>query len=754
MKTRVRAKVVGRVQGVGFRPTVYRYAMQFSLCGFVCNGPHGVTLEVEGDDNNVGAFFNCLTHEPPKQAVITDINTEVLSTKGYQNFQVIESEQQGRAAVHISPDLATCDDCLKDILDAKNRRCGHAFTNCTNCGPRFTIIRDMPYDRKRTTMAKFEMCEPCEHEHHNPRDRRFHAQPNTYKECGPTLQLRVAGGSTSDDADLAKTKELLHRGRIVAIKGIGGYHLACDALSAESIARLRSRKHRPHKPLAVMFRDIAAVKELCEVNEAEEAELLSAASPIVLLTRKLTETRLAKGISPDTNTVGAFLPYTPLHHLLLQDFPALVMTSGNLTDEPIISDEAELPTLLGPIADAALTHNRSIVHKCDDSVLRVVNGQRQFSRRARGFVPNPIRIAAPEAPHILAVGGELKNTFCLVRDGQAFLSQHIGDLKDYKTYSYFSCEVESWKHLMRIKPQVIAHDLHPGYLSTRFAAITRIPHKVGVQHHHAHIASVMAEHDLHDPVIGVALDGTGYGTDNTIWGGEFMVADRSDFERVAHFKAYRLPGGDKAVEEPWRMAVSVLTSEGLAEAGMQKFPAIKRRLVEKMANAGFNSPWTSSAGRLFDAVAAILGLCDVTSYEAQAAIRLESIADPRVTDRYPFTVQTWDRPWVLDFGPTIRTILTERRQGVAVGEISAKFHNTIADSVVHTCRFVRGQRDLNIVALSGGVFQNELLMRRTVEALRLQHFRVFTNTAVPLNDGGLALGQATVAVERVKRKCA
>ena len=341
-----------------------------------------------------------------------------------------------------------------------------------------------------------------------------------------------------------------------------------------------------------------------------------------------------------------------------------------------------------------------------------------------------------------------------MRDGQAFLSQHIGDLKDYKTYSYFSCEVESWKHLMRIEPQVIAHDLHPGYLSTRFAAITRISHKVGVQHHHAHIASVMAEHDLHDPVIGVALDGTGYGTDNTIWGGEFMVADRSDFERVAHFKAYRLPGGDKAVEEPWRMAVSVLTSEGLAEAGMQKFPAIKRRLVEKMTNAGFNSPWTSSAGRLFDAVAAILGLCDVTSYEAQAAIRLESIADPRVTDRYPFTVQTWDRPWVLDFGPTIRTILTERRQGVAVGEISAKFHNTIADSVVHTCRFVRGQRDLNIVALSGGVFQNELLMRRTVEALRLQHFRVFTNTAVPLNDGGLALGQATVAVERVKRKCA
>ena len=540
MKTRVRAKVVGRVQGVGFRPTVYRYATQFGLCGFVCNGPHGVTLEVEGDQSKVGAFFDCLTQEPPQQAVIADIKTEVLRTKGYRSFEVIESEQQGQAAVHISPDLATCDDCLKDILDAGNRRCGYAFNNCTNCGPRFTIIRDLPYDRDKTSMRQFTMCERCGREYHNPLDRRFHAQPNACEHCGPQLQLRVAGGTASDDVDLAKTTELLRRGRIVAIKGVGGYHLACDATSAESIARLRRRKHRPHKSLAVMFRDIAAVKKLCEVNEAEEAELLSTARPIVLLTRKLAETRLAKGISPDTNMVGAFLPYTPLHHLLLQDFDALVMTSGNLTDEPIISDEAELPTLLGPIADAALTHNRPIVHKCDDSVLRMVNGQRQFSRRARGYVPNPIRIAALGTPDLLAVGGELKNTFCLVRDGNAFLSQHIGDLKDYKTYDYYSCEVESWKQLMRIEPKVIAHDLHPGYLSTRFAALMPIPHKIGVQHHHAHIASVMAEHDLHEPVIGVAFDGTGYGTDDTIWGGEFMVGDRCDFERVAHFKQYRL----------------------------------------------------------------------------------------------------------------------------------------------------------------------------------------------------------------------
>lgn len=754
MKARVRAKVIGRVQGVGFRPTVFRYATKLGLCGYVRNTPEGVVIEVEGDALKIGAFFCQLVSAPPKQAVIHGIEKEFCDEKGYQQFEVVVSDHHGDASVQIPPDLATCDDCLRDLLDPTNHHHGYAFTNCTNCGPRFTIIRDLPYDRAKTSMARFTMCERCGSEYADPYDRRFHAQPDACETCGPQLQLCAADGLVSGDADLAKTKELLHRGRIVAIKGIGGYHLACDATSHEAVTRLRQRKHRPHKALAVMFRDIAAIKKYCDVTEAEEAELLSAACPIVLLRVRKGGWRLAPVISPDTNTLGVFLPYTPLHHLLFQDFEALVMTSANLTNEPIISDEEELSRVLGSIADAALTHNRSIVHKCDDSVLRVVNGQRQFSRRARGFVPNPIRIAAPGAPPVLAVGGELKNTFCLVRDGQAFLSQHIGDLKDYKTYSHFSCEIESWKRLMRVEPHVIAHDLHPGYLSTRFAAIARIPNKVGVQHHHAHIASVMAEHDLHDPVIGVALDGTGYGTDGTIWGGEFMVADRCDFERVAHFKAYRLPGGDKAVEEPWRMAVSVLTSEGLDESGMRKFPALKRHLVQKMINTGFNSPWTSSAGRLFDAVAAILGLCEVTSYEAQAAIRLESIADPRVTDRYPFGVQTGDRPWVLDFGPTLRAILAERHQGIAAGEISAKFHNTIAASLLYICRFVRGQRDLNDVALSGGVFQNELLLRRTVEALQSRHFRVFTNTAVPLNDGGLALGQAAVAVERMNRICA
>jgi hydrogenase maturation protein HypF len=741
MTTRIRAKIIGRVQGVGFRPTVYRYARQFGLAGFVCNGPHGVTLEVEGDDNKVGEFFNRLTHEPPRQAVIANIKTEVLSAKGYQSFEVVPSEPVGEVAVHIAPDLATCDDCRHDILDPKNRRYGYAFTNCTNCGPRFTIIRDVPYDREKTSMADFAMCEHCEHEYHQPSDRRFHAQPNACPICGPRLELRVSGGVATTDEPLAKAQELLRRGRTVAFKGLGGFHLACDALSGEAIARLRQRKQRPHKPFAVMFRDLATVKKFCDISEVEEAELLSVARPIVVV-----KGQLARQVSPDTGTVGALLPYTPLHHLLVKDFEALVMTSGNITDEPIISDNDELP-LLEPIAEAVLTHDRPIVHKCDDSVVRVVNGQRQFLRRARGFTPNPIRLAEA-SPQILAVGGELKNTFCLARDGQAFLSQHIGDLADYRTFETFTSEIAAWQRLMRVEPEVVAHDLHPDYLSTKFAEKFAGVVKVGVQHHHAHIASVMAEHNLHEPILGVALDGTGYGTDGTIWGGEFLVADRNDFERVAHFKQYALAGSEKAIEEPWRMAASVMLAENLCE------PTGKLELIHKMITAGFNSPLTSSAGRLFDAVAAMLGLCDITTYEAQAAVRLEAVADTNVRDIYPFAVAVQERPWTLDFGATLHAIFDDKRTGVPVSLMAGKFHNTVAAATVRVCRYVRGQRNINRVALSGGVFQNELLLRRTVEKLQAHQFEVFTNQEVPANDGGLALGQAAVACERMRRPCA
>ncbi|MBM3860071.1 MAG: carbamoyltransferase HypF [Verrucomicrobia bacterium] len=720
MKTRVQAKIVGRVQGVGFRPTVYRYATELGLAGFVRNDPQGVILEVEGEPENVNAFLDHLQAAPPPQAVITSVETHPQTPRGDNKFEVVESEATGNAEVHISPDLATCDDCLRELNDPQDRRHGYPFINCTNCGPRFTIIRDLPYDRANTSMAGFAMCPPCGYEYHDPHDRRFHAQPDACERCGPRLSMEITDAVN-----------LLRSGQIVAIKSLGGFHLAC---TLAAVATLRERKHRPHKPFAVMFRDVETVKRYCRVNESEEAELLSTARPIVVLKTP----SLHRSITPDFPTIGAFLPYTPIHHLLMQHFDALVMTSGNLAEEPIASDDAELPH----VADAVLTHNRPIVHKCDDSVVRIVNGQRQFFRRARGFAPSAIRFAE-DCPHILAVGGELKSTFCLARNGFAFLSQHIGDLKELKTVEYFEREIAEWQRLMRVAPVAVAHDLHPGYRSTRWAqgqAVKLIP----VQHHHAHIVTVMAEHDLHGEVIGVALDGTGYGTDGTIWGGEFLLATRADFERVAHFKQYRLPGGEKAIEEPWRMAVSVLAAENLApeiRSIRGTIVPLKHRMVEQLVRDGFQSPLTSSAGRLFDAAAAMLGLCDVATHEAQAAIRLEAAADASVTGHYPFDL---NGP-VLDFGRTIRALLDDRQN---VGLAAARFHNTIVAGIVRVCESVREQRGLKRVALSGGVFQNEWILTRTTAALRERGFEVFTNTLVPPNDGGLSLGQAAVAAAR------
>ena len=822
MTTRVHAKIVGRVQGVGFRPTVYRYATQLGLAGYVRNDPQGVIVEVEGEESAIAAFFAQLRQAPPRQAVVTGIEQQVLAAKGDQQFAVVLSEPSGAAEVHIAPDLATCDDCLRELNDPRDRRHGYPFLNCTNCGPRFTILRDLPYDRANSSMAGFPMCAPCAHEYHNPDDRRFHAQPDACEKCGPSLvilskaenlsrsstteTLPLRGSGLRQDAQgdnpgaITAALKLLRAGQIVALKSLGGYHLACDATNPAAVARLRQRKHRPHKPLAVMFRDLETLKRFCRVSESEEAELLSVARPIVILKaveRASSPLRTTAGngqdarstISPDSPTLGAFLPYTPLHHLLLDPFDALVMTSGNRTDEPIVSEEAELPTLFGPIADAALTHNRPIVHKCDDSVLRIVNGQRQFFRRARGFVPNAIRFAADSA-HLLAVGGELKNTFCLARNGFAFLSQHIGDLKELRTIEYFEREIAEWQRLMRVTPVAIAHDLHPGYRSTRWAESEERRAKseertiglIGVQHHHAHIASVMAEHDLHEPLIGVALDGTGYGPDGTIWGGEFLVATRADFERVAHFKPYPLPGGEKAIQEPWRMAVSVALAESLPVAALYERRAgatvIDRRYnseaIEQMIRSGFNSPPTSSAGRLFDAVAAILGLCQVATYEAQAAIRLEAVAEAQVTGRYGFAVQNAEKdcragappaagenngnrsgcptavPWIVDFGAAVRAIVAEHGQGVPVGAIAAKFHNTVAAAVVEVCQRLREQRGLATVALSGGVWQNEWLRQRVIEELQARRFQVFTNVLVPPNDGGLALGQVAVAAARIE----
>jgi len=771
VKTRVLAQIAGRVQGVGFRPAVYRAATAHGLTGFVRNDPHGVSLEIEGEEQVVAAFFEQLRQAPPSQAIITTVDQRVLPTQGSARFEVIDSNTVGPVAVHVTPDLATCPDCLRELADPQDRRAGYPFINCTHCGPRFSIIRDLPYDRADTSMADFTMCPECGQEYHDPADRRFHAQPNACEKCGPRLEWkggRVEGWNDdaiqSSNLPVFQAVSRLHAGQIVAIKSLGGYHLAC---TLAAVPKLRERKHRPHKPFAVMFRDIEMVKRHCEVSEAEEAELLSVARPIVILKVERASRPFAgvvmngrdarSTISPDFPTIGVFLPYTPIHHLLLQHFDALIMTSGNLADEPIASEESELPA----VADAALSHNRPIVHKCDDSVVRVVNGQRQFFRRARGYVPAGIRFAADSAP-ILAVGGELKSTFCLAREGWAFLSQHIGDLKEYRTSEYFTHEIVEWQRLLRVVPVAIAHDLHPDYRSTRWAEewkngntqFSNLPpfQSIGVQHHHAHIVSVMAEHELQGEVIGIALDGTGYGPDGTIWGGEILVVTRAEFERVGHFKQYRLPGGEKAIQEPWRMAVSVLVAESLPVAALyerrsEATAVIDRRYngetVEQMIRTGFNSPLTSSAGRLFDAVAALLGLCDVASYEAQAAIRLEAAADPSVTGHYPFDL----RDGVLDFGPTIRALVADR-QGVGVS--AARFHNTIVAGIVRACESVRAERGLHRVALSGGVFQNEWILTRTLAGLRTAGFAVFTNTLVPPNDGGLALGQVAVAAAKLE----
>ena len=749
MKTRVHAQIAGRVQGVGFRPAVFRYATAHGLTGFVRNDPDGVSLEIEGEEQRVAAFFEQLRQSPPIQAVITTVDQRVLPIQGSDRFEVIDSiNATGPVAVHVTPDLATCPDCLRELADPLDRRQGYPFINCTHCGPRFTIIRDLPYDRAGTSMADFTLCQECGQEYHDPADRRFHAQPNACEKCGPHLRFspidqsvrhersgrETLGLAPADNAAaIATTVRWLQSGQIVAIKSLGGYHLAC---TLAAVSKLRDRKHRPHKPFAVMYRDIQTIRRDCNLSEVEEAELLSEARPIVVLKSKRSN------ISPDFPSCGAFLPYTPLHHLLLQHFDALVMTSGNLADEPIASDVRDLPA----VADAVLSHNRPIVHKCDDSVVRVVNGQRQFFRRARGYVPAGIRFA-PNSAAILAVGGELKSTFCLAREGWAFLSQHIGDLKEFRTSEYFAHEIREWQRLLRMEPVAVAHDLHPDYRSTRWAEERGLP-RIAVQHHHAHVVSVMAEHELQGEVIGVALDGTGYGSDGTIWGGEILVATRAEFERVAHFKPYRLPGGERAIQEPWRMAASVLVAEGL-EAGLsgrlEKWNhSISQSAIVPIIRSGFNSPLTSSAGRLFDAVAALLGFCEVTTYEAQAAIRLEAAADSSVTGHYPFEL----REGVLNFGPTIQAILADR-QGVGVS--AARFHNTIVAAIVRACESTRAERGLSRVALSGGVFQNEWILSRTLAGLRAVGFTVYSNTLVPPNDGGLALGQVAVAAARLEQ---
>jgi hydrogenase maturation protein HypF len=755
--------VRGVVQGVGFRPFVYKTATSLGLSGFVFNSSSGVTIEIEGRESALDEFFQTLKDDPPRLAEIKEITVSEIGVLGGAGFSILGSREESGAFALVPPDAGTCEECWRDFGDPANRRFGYPFTNCTHCGPRYTIIRDIPYDRAATTMSAFTMCAECLAEYEDPDDRRFHAQPNACAVCGPSLTLLNSDVSFPDRDSLAiirQTRALLREGKIVAVKGLGGFLLACDATNDAAVAELRRRKRRPHKPFALMVRDLGAVRKLCRLTAEDEAALLHPRRPIVVLPR-LAGGPLSGGLAPGDNTLGVMLPYTPLHYLLFSDSPemesewaALVMTSGNLSEEPIVVSNDEAMLQLGGVADWFLLHNRDIFTRVDDSVTRTFEGRERVLRRSRGFVPQSIDLGI-EMEEVLAFGGELKNTFCLTKGRYAILSQHIGDLENYETMRFFEETLDRMKHIFKVVPRAAAYDLHPGYMSTRMAAASGIPRLIGVQHHHAHIASCMAENHLRGRVLGVAMDGTGFGTDGKIWGGEFLVADFAGFSRRAHLRNVLLPGGDAAVRQPWRMALSYLRDAFGAQipSDLRCFQGIEENqvaLVDTMLARRIQTVETSSCGRLFDAVAALLGLASEVSFEGQAAIALEAAAESEIDDRYEFEIEEGE-PAILDFRPVIASILRDISSGRRVGEISARFHNTLSVAIGEVCGRIGSSDAVDRVCLSGGSFQNLYLLGRTVVELRRRSFDVFLHAQVPANDGGLSLGQAMVANEHLRQ---
>jgi hydrogenase maturation protein HypF len=768
-------QVRGIVQGVGFRPFVYKLAKALELSGYVFNSSAGVTIEIEGSGSGVEEFLKTLKEGPPQLAEIVEITVSAIAAEGGAGFSILNSREEAGEFALVSPDAGTCDACWRDFGDPSNRRYGYPFTNCTHCGPRYTIIRDIPYDRATTTMSSFKMCSACRAEYEDPEDRRFHAQPNACAECGPSLlllkspgwnasprpgvALAALGNCWFQDTDslsiIRQARALLLEGKILAVKGLGGFLLACDATNEDAVTELRKRKQRPHKPFALMVRDLAAARRLCELSPEDELSLASARKPIVILPRR-QEARLAAGIAPGDNTLGVMLPYTPLHYLLFSDSPdkdpgwtALVMTSGNLSEEPIVTTNQEAMLQLGAVADWFLLHNRDIATRVDDSVVRTFEGRERVLRRARGFVPQAIDLGR-EMEEVLAFGGELKNTFCLTKGHYAVLSQHIGDLENYETMRFFEETLSNLKHVFKVTPRAAAYDLHPGYMSTRMAMASGIEQRIGVQHHHAHIASCMAENHLQGQVLGVAFDGTGFGTDGKIWGGEFLLADFAGFTRQAHFRNILLPGGDAAVRQPWRMALSYLrdTFGQQIPADLKCFQHIDEKqiaLVDAMLARRIQTVETSSCGRLFDAVAALLGIASEVTFEGQAAIALEAAAEHGIEQRYDFG--TSGDPIELDFRPAIAAIVKDLLKGRRISEISACFHNTLRAAIGEVCSQLRGP---NRVCLSGGSFQNLYLLGQTVIELRRRGFAVFLHAQVPANDGGLSLGQAMIANQRLR----
>lgn len=747
--------IEGVVQGVGFRPFVYRLARRHHLAGSVRNARRGVVIEVEGPAADLAGFLAAL---PAAPAPARPERLEVAWTaprRAAAAFVIEESRPEGRPGL-LPPDLAPCPACLAELEDPADRRHRYAFLNCSACGPRFTVVRGLPYDRARTTMAAFAMCPACRAEYADPGDRRFHAEPTACPRCGPRLALTDAAGRPRPAADpVAAAAAGLAAGAIVAVKGVGGYHLAGDAASPEAVAELRRRKGREARPLAVMVADLEAARRLAEVSEAEAALLASPARPIVLLARR-PGAALAPAVAPGLREVGLMLPSTPLHHLLLAAAGRpLVMTSGNRSDEPIACDDGDARARLGAIADLFLAHDRPIEARCDDSVVRVAAGAPLLLRRSRGWVPLPVRLPHPAPRPVLAVGGDLKAVFALAREGEAFLSQHLGDLGDELSWRAYGEAVARWRRRLDLEPAVVAHDLHPGYRSTAWALGLDGVERVGVQHHHAHVASCLADNGVDGPVIGVAWDGTGWGPGGRVWGGEFLVADLAGFARVGHLAEFPLPGGEAAVREPWRAAAALLAAAygpaatGLDLDAVRRFDRAGWRVLARAVERGVNAPLTSSAGRLFDAVASLLGLRDRVTFEAQAAMELEALADGEADRPYPVAVREADGLLVVDTPAVVRGVVEDLLAAEPPARIAARFHATLAEALAAACAAVRRRTGLSRVALSGGCFQNARLLAAAVGRLEAGGFEVLRHRQVPPGDGGLALGQAAVAARRL-----
>jgi hydrogenase maturation protein HypF len=763
---RYRLEVNGIVQGVGFRPFVYKLANSLALTGMVTNTTDGVRIEVEGAADALELFVSRLVSDAPALAVIETVRKEKLEPAGYGEFSIQASVSGESLNTLISPDLSTCADCREELFDPADRRYRYPFINCTNCGPRFTIVCGVPYDRHNTTMADFAMCPVCGAQYGDPADRRYHAQPLCCCDCGPELTLTDAKGAEAAGRNAAAGRdpagmaaELLAAGKILAVKGLGGYHLVCSALDREAVAELRRRKYRDEKPFALMARDLETAGKYCEINESERRLLQSAASPIVLLPKK-ADAELPEQLAPGNSSLGIMLPYTPVHLLLFfkeREKPSccpeiLVMTSGNKSDEPICYKDSDAYERLGGIADYFLTNNRPIRTRTDDSVVRSFRDGVYPIRRSRGYAPAPVladRVILPaNPPSVLAVGGELKNTFCLTKGNRFFISPHIGDLENVETLQSFEDGIRHYKELFDIAPAVVAHDLHPGYLSTQYAQTLDNMVKVPVQHHHAHIAACMAENNLSGEVIGVAFDGTGYGEDGAIWGGEFFTGDCGHFGRAAHLEYFRLPGSEAAVREPWRAAAACLYQAGYDLTCLKGVEEEKRLFLKGMLEKSFNSPLTSSMGRLFDAVAALAGIRLVNRFEGQAAIELEHAAAGKTGASYRYSLQKKEGLYTIGFREMIGEIMDDVSAGTAQSAISGRFHGTVACMVEEVCCRIRKEKGPDRVVLSGGVFQNMLLLATCMNKLEMQGFKVYIHRKVPANDGGISLGQAVIAMAR------